>query len=230
LNDSARSTLINLHERNIETKNSLALSNETNEIASFNENPNAINKHELNIDTKSESFLSKIPQTCDQSNQLIRFLGVKKVEIKVKSIDMTFLKSMTKPKNEAKRFKVIANSNDPKLFISDQTFGLINNMHHCNHVQSNGVKCNFASPYISYYKKHLKDKGHTEQENPQNLQPSYSTLSESNRHQKNAQSSQNSNRNNFNRNNNNKSNYGSRPNNQRHAKGSGNYYSARKNK
>ena len=79
MNDSARSTLINLHERNIETKNSLALSNETNEIASFNENPNAINNHELNIDTKSESILSNIPQTSDQSNRLIRFLGVKKV-------------------------------------------------------------------------------------------------------------------------------------------------------
>ena len=110
-------------------------------------------------------------------------------------------------------------------------------------MQSNGVKCNFATPYISYYKKHLKNKGHTEQENkssqadvlvnPQNLQSSYYTsiLSGSNNYQKNVQSSQNSsksNRNNYSGNNT-KYNYGSRSKNQRQTKGSGNYYSAKKN-
>jgi hypothetical protein len=237
-NFSQKDTTINPHELNIESNINTALVNDTNEIISVNEYTDAINKHELNIDIKSESLLSNNTQPCSKSKQF-DFLRVKKVMIIVKPIDISLLKSMTKPKNEAKRVQEITNTNDSKVFISDQTFTLINHMYNCNYVQSNGVKCNFATPYISYYKQHLKNKGHTEQENlsqadvlvnPQILQSSYNTssLSESNRYQKIVQSSQNSsksNRNNFSKNN----NIGSRSNNQRQAKGSGNYYSAQKN-
>jgi len=273
-------TTVNPHERNIESINNTALINATNDNIRVNESSDTINKFELNIDTKSESLLSNTTQPSNKSNQF-DFLDVKKVMNIVKSlpIDMNLLKSISLPKNEAKRESSVldlTNTNETKRFKSDQstafnnsqisnsyqTFdtkpvgeypafdfsnkssGLINHMYNCNHVQSNGVKCNFATPYISYYKKHLKNKGHTEQENisqadvlanPQNLQSSYYTsiLSESNRHQKNGQTSQNSsksNRNNYNRNNNNsKNNFGSRPNNQQQAKGSGNYYSAQRN-
>jgi hypothetical protein len=245
------SDTINKFELNIDTKSESFLSNTTH-------TSNKPNQFDFLDVKKVMSIVKSLP--IDMI--LLKSISLPKSEAKRESsvIDLTNT-------NDTKRFKSdqsiafnnLTNSNNSRInnSYSHQTFDtkpvgeypafdfsnkstdLINHMYNCNYVQSNGVKCNFATPYISYYKKHLKNKGHTEQENvsqadvlvnPQNLQSSYYTsiLSGSNSYQKNVQPSQNSsksNRNNYSKNN----NYGSRSSYQQQAKGSGNYYSAQKN-
>jgi hypothetical protein len=138
LNNSARSTFINQHDLNFESINSIALVNDTNEMISVNENSDAINKFELNVDTKSESLLSNNTQTSNKSNQF-DFLDIKKVKSLVKPIETNFLKSISLPKNEAKRESSdidLTNTNETKRFESDQSIAF-NNSTNSNNSQIN---------------------------------------------------------------------------------------------
>jgi uncharacterized Zn-finger protein len=137
-NFSQIDTTINSHERNIKSKNSIALINVTNEIISVNENSETINKFELNIDIKSESLLSNNTQTSNKSNQF-DFLDIKKVKSIVKrlSIDTNLLISKSFPKNKAKREPSDINlTNETKRFKRDQSIAF-NNLTNSNNDQIN---------------------------------------------------------------------------------------------
>jgi len=117
-------TTVNLHERNIESKNNTALINATNDNIRVNESSDTINKFELNIDTKSESLLSNTTQPSNKSNQ-IDFMDVNKVMNIVKPIDTNLLNSISLSKNKkAKREASVldlTNTNETKRFKSDQS-------------------------------------------------------------------------------------------------------------